>query len=125
MDLFKDILPGILENKKEVFNQPESEKAYAPFMVNRALSYHNDCLYYANQMNLLYGLEKQPQITFYLNTIRAKKRSFVKWAKPIKEGNLQSVKMYFGYSDRQASEVLRILTDDQITIIKSRTKIGE
>jgi hypothetical protein len=125
MDLFKDIIPGILENKRKTFEEPEAEKAYAPFMVNRALSYHSDCLYFANQLNQMHHLEKRPQIEFYLNTIRAKKRSFVKWAKPIKEGNLQAVKMYFGYSDRHATEALKILTDEQITFIKSRTTIGE
>ncbi len=125
MKLFDDIIPSILQNKKSIFEDPEAERIYSPFMINRALSYHTDEIYAANQMNLLSGLDKRPQIDFYLNTIRAKKRPFVKWAKPIKEGNLQAVKMYFGYSDRHASDALKVLTDEQIAYIKERTKIGE
>ena len=124
MDLF-NVINAVLDNKRSFFEDPEAERQYTPFMVNRALSYHQDTLYLANEMNKLYQLDKKPQIDFYLNTVRAKKRSFVKWAKPIKEGDLQAVKMYFGYSDRRAAEALSILTDEQITSIKEETNTGE
>ena len=124
MDLFK-VINGVLNNDTGMFEDPEAQKTYAPFMVNRALSYHQDTLYYANEMNLLWELDKKPQIDFYLNTIRPRKRAFVKWAKKVKEDDLQVVKMYYGYSDRRALEVLKILTDDQITEIKERIYTGE
>ena len=125
MKLFDDILPGILENKKKVFDDPEAERVYSPFMVNRVLSYHPDTLPYCNELNSYHQLDKRPQIDFYLNTIRAKKRPFVKWAKPLKEGNLEAVKLYFGYSDKKASDALRVLTDEQLAFIRVKTKIGE
>ena len=124
MDLF-NIINAVLDNKRAVFEDPEAERIYTPFMVNRALSYHQDTLYLANEMNKVYQLDKKPQIDFYLNTIRPKKRGYVKWAKPIKDGDLQAVKMYFGYSDRRATEALSILTDEQITDIKEKTNTGE
>jgi len=125
MDLFRDVINGILYSKKETFNDPEAERVYTPFIVNRALSMHKDTIFHANQMNQCYNLPKKPQIDYYLNTIRSVKRPFVKWAKPIKEGDLQAVKMYYGYSDQKASEALRLLTDEQITFIKERTNTGE
>lgn len=125
MDLFKDIIGGILYNKKSTFEDPEAERTYVPFMVNRALSYHQDTIYHANELNQLRQLEKRPQIDYYLNTIRAKKRPFVKWSKPVKEGDLEVVKMYYGYSTHRAMEALKILTDEQITEIKERIYTGE
>lgn len=125
VDLFKDIIGGILWNKAKIFEDPEAQKAYLPFMVNRALSMHQDSLFYANEMNLYSQLDKKTQIDFYLNTIRPRKRPFVKWSKPIKVEDLDAVKTYYGYSDRRAMEAMKLLTEEQITFIKMRTDTGE
>jgi len=122
MDLFKQLLPSILQTKKDVLEDP---KDYNAFMVNRALSHHPDCLFYANQLNLLPQLDKRLQYLYFLNSIRAKKRSFVKWSKPIKEENLEAIKTYFGYSDTKAAEALTILTEEQIEFIIEKTRKGE
>jgi hypothetical protein len=121
-DLFKDIVPSILQTKTPVL---EDEKDYNPFIVNKALSYHMDCVMYANQMNVNFGLDKKPQYDYLINIVRAKKRSFAKWEKPIKEDSLQSVKLFFNYSDAKAADALKVLTDEQIEIIKEKTKIGD
>jgi hypothetical protein len=125
LDLFKDIIGGILWNKAKTFEDPEAQKAYLPFMVNRALSMHQDSLFYANEMNLYSQLDKKPQIDFYLNTVRPRKRAFIKWSKPIKVEDLDAVKTYYGYSDRRAMEAMKLLTEEQITFIKMRTDTGE
>ena len=121
-DLFRDIIPSIMVHKRDVLDDP---KDYNAFMVNRALSYQPDCLFYANEMNMIYQLDKRLQYLVLLNTIRAKKRPYVPWAKAIKEEGLQAVKIYFGYSDKRAAEALTILTDEQVEFIIDRTKIGE
>jgi hypothetical protein len=121
-DLFKDILPSILETKKPVLTNP---KDYNSFLVNRALSYHYDCLFDANEMNRLRDLDKTLQYSFYINIIRAARRPFAKWAKSVKSQDLQAVKMYFGYSDAKAHEALHVLTEDQLAIIRTKTDIGE
>ena len=121
-DLFKDIVPSILQTKKPVL---EEEKDYNPFIVNKALSYHMDCVLYANQMNVNFGLDKKPQYDYLINIVRAKSRKFAKWEKPVEEENLQSVKLFFGYSNAKASEALKVLSDEQIEVIKEKTKIGD
>ena len=63
-DLFKEIVPSILQTKKNVFDG--DYKDYKAFMVNRALSYHMDCVLYANEMNLRPGLDSDMQ---YLSLI--------------------------------------------------------
>lgn len=120
-DVFKDIVPSILQTKKDVLEQ---EKDYKPFLVNRALSYHLDCILYVNQMNMNHGLEPKLQYQYLLNTIRPMKRKFQPWQKSSVLKDIDCVKEYFGYSNEKAKEALRILTDEQITLIKEKLEKG-
>jgi hypothetical protein len=123
-DLFKEIIPSILQTKKSVIHDDIDAKDYTSFVVNRALSYHMDCVLYANEMNLHPELEKDLQYSYLLNTIRPMKRKFQPWQKSEVDKNIESVKTYFGYSNQKAKEALRILNDDQIAEIKRRTDKG-
>jgi hypothetical protein len=123
-DLFKDIIPSILQTKKSVMRDDLDIKDYVPFVVNRALSYHIDCVPYANEMNLYPNLDKDLQYQYLLNTIRPMKRKFQPWQKAAADKNLQYVKEYFGYSNIKAKEALSILTDEHIAEIKRRTDKG-
>lgn len=123
-DLFKEIIPSILQTKKPPFQDELDYKDYVPFVVNRALSYHMDCILYVNEMNLHPELEKDLQYQYLLNTIRPMKRKFQPWQKSEADKNLDCVKTYFGYSNQKAKEALRILNDEQIAEIKRRTDKG-
>ena len=121
-DLFKEIVPSILQTKKNVFDG--DYKDYKAFMVNRALSYHMDCVLYANEMNIRPGLDSDMQYQYLLNTIRSVKRKFQPWQKTEVLKDLECVKVYFGYSNEKAKDALRILTEDQIAEIRAKTNIG-
>ena len=121
-DLFKEIVPSILQTKKNVFDG--DYKDYKAFMVNRALSYHMDCVLYANEMNLRPGLDSDMQYSYLLNTIRSVKRKYQPWQKSEVLKDLECVKIYFGYSNEKAKDALRILTQDQIAEIRAKTNIG-
>jgi hypothetical protein len=123
-DLFKEIVPSILQTKKSVFQDEYDYKDYKPFMVNRALSYHIDCVGYANEMNLHSGLDAEMQYQYLLNTIRPMKRKFQPWQKSEVDKDIESVKLYFGFSNAKAKEALRILNDEQIAEIKAKTNKG-
>ena len=97
---------------------------YAPFIVNRSLSYHMDCVLYANEMNLYPGTDKDIQYQYFLNSIRPMKRGFQPWQKSKTDENIECVKAYFGYSNAKAKEALRILSDEQIAVIKIKTDTG-
>jgi hypothetical protein len=117
-----DYVDFIFRKKK-----PEDEldfKDYAPFIVNRSLSYHLDCVLYANDMNLHPGIDKDMQYQYFLNSIRPMKRGFQPWQKSKTDENIEFVKTYFGYSNAKAKEALRILTDEQIAEIKIKTEKG-
>ena len=123
-DLFKEIVPSILQTKKSVINDDIDQKDYAPFLVNRALSYHMDCVLYANEMNIHNQLDKDMQYQYLLNTIRPMKRKFQSWQKAEVDNNIECVKEFFGYSNQKAKEALRILSDEQIAEIKAKTNKG-
>ena len=125
-DLFKEIIPSILQTKKDYLVDEQDEKAYTgdAFRVNRALSYHMDCILYANQMNMNPQLDGKLQYQYYINTIRSMKRKFQPWQKVDKNSDLDAVKEYFGFNNEKAKQALRILNNDQITLIKEKTNKG-
>lgn len=119
-DLFKEVIPSILQTKQYALLTEQDEKSYSPFMVNRALSYHRDTALLANEMNRYSSLDKKMQYDFLLNIVRASKRPYSKWYKKAKSSDLDVVKEYYGYSDAKAVEALKILSDDQITAMKEQ-----
>lgn len=123
-DLFKEIIPSILQTKKSVIKDEIDLKDYKPFMVNRALSYHMDCVLHANEMNMHGLVDADMQYQYLLNTIRPIKRKFAPWQKANVDKDIECIKLYYGYSDNKAKEVLSILTDEQIAEIKIRTEKG-
>lgn len=94
-----------------------TEKAYPAFMVNRALSYFNDTVLYANEMNVNHHIDNKLQYHFLINIIRKKKR-FSKWLKPQEVNNLEIIKEYYGYSNEKAKSVLQLFNNEQIEILK-------
>jgi hypothetical protein len=120
-DLFKEIIPSILQTKKDVL---DNEKDYNAFLVNRALSYHMDCILYANQMNMNSLTPRKLQYQYFLNTIRPMKRKFQSWHKQETVKDLECIKEYFGYSDEKAKEAISILNNDQIAFIKEKLEKG-
>jgi len=101
----------------------EWEKKYPPFIINKGLSYFSDTIMYANEMNKLHHATKHMQFSFFLNSIKSRKR-FSKWLKASKIKDLDVIKQHFGYSNKKAQEVLSILTKKQIDYIKERLYKG-
>ena len=120
----KDWLNSITFNKNNLIEEDLSlTKDYAPYIVNRCLSGNLDCIMFANEMNRYPNLDKDMQYSFYLNTLRKKKR-FSPWLRKDKVTDLQSVKQYYGYSNEKASQALKILSKQQLDYIKQRLEVG-
>ena len=103
MDVFRELIPSILQTKKNVL---EDEKDYPAFVVNRALSFHYDCVLQANEMNKNPGLPAMLQYQYLLNTVRGYKRPFRKWEKRETIDDLEAIKEYYNYSNEKAKEAL-------------------
>ena len=118
----KEYLNSINFNKNNLMDGEDDmyEKKYSPFIVNKCLAPHNDCILLVNEMNR-YGSvldkDKKLQYDFLLNTIRTRKR-YAPWIKESKSKNLEYVKEYYGYSHNKAITALRILTKSQLDEIK-------
>ena len=120
-----DYLNAILQNKKQLIVDDITEKGYEPFLINRGLSQHKDCILYANEMNRRHFLDRKLQNDFLLNTVRSQKRPFAKWAKKSeKSEDIECVKQIFNYSNSKANEALRILSKEQIQKLKEQTDTG-
>ena len=99
----------------------DNEKDYNSFMVNRSLSYFNDTVLLANEMNKYHHLDGKLLYHFLLNTVRKRKR-FSKWVKPETVNDIEAVKEYYGYSNDKARQVLPLLSPDTLTKIKNKVQ---
>jgi hypothetical protein len=120
----KDWLNSINFTKDNLIEQDETlKKDYPPYIINKCLSGHIDCILYANEMNLHHFLDKDMQYSFYLNSLRKRKR-FSPWLRKDKIEDLNCVKQYYKYSTEKALQALKILSKEQITFIKQRLETG-
>ena len=116
----KDWLHSINFSKEDL---SEDIRSYPPYIINRCLSGHLDCVMFANEMNKYNFLDKDMQYSFYLNSLRKKKR-FSPWIRKDKVSDLECVKKYYSYSDQKALQALKILSKEQIKFIKSKLETG-
>lgn len=114
----------ILSGGKQLIVDDITEQGYKPFLINRSLSYHKDCIFYANEMNQYHHLDNKLQNDFLLNIVRKCKRPFAKWTKTEKSDNLECIKSVYNISNSKAREVLSVLTKDQLQEIKEAADIG-
>jgi hypothetical protein len=124
MHELKDWLNSINQTKKNIIDEnPDSERTYNPYIINRCMSGHIDTILCANEMNLNSHLDKKLQYDFYINIIRPKKR-YSPWLKKEKFDDLSLVKEYYGYSDEKAKNALKLLSKEQIDYIKLKLNRG-
>ena len=118
-----EFLNDINYGKKDIMVDDLVEKDYNPFMVNRGLSYFNDTILMANEMNINYHLDNRLQFDFLINIVRKRKR-FSKWLKPTVENDVEVVKEYYGYSNEKARQVLPLLSSEQMNGLKKKVSQG-
>ena len=118
-----EYLNAINYTKQNIMIDDLAEKEYNAFMVNRGLSYFNDTVLMANEMNQHAHLDNRLQFDFFINIIRKKKR-FSKWNKPEIVSDVEVVKQYYGYSNEKSRQVLSLLTSEQIDELKKKVYKG-
>ena len=118
-----DFINAITYNKNDLMVDDWAEKQYAPYIVNKGLSYGADTVIQANEMNSRPHLDKKLQFQFLINNIRPKKR-FNKWIKAEKIESIEVIKQYYGYSTDKARQVLPLLNQSQIDLIEQKLEKG-
>lgn len=119
-----DYVNAILYTKKDVMQENGNEKDYNPFLTNRALSYHRDSIFIAQELNLIPGLDNRLQFRYLINTVRPMKRDKKKWAKQKENDDIDAVIEYFGYDYKEALTAISILSKDQLKQIKRKLEKG-
>ena len=98
----KDWANSININKENLIDEdPLIEKDYPPYIINRCLSGHLDCIMFVNELNKSPNLAKKLQYDFLLNSLRKRKRFSPARKDQIKD--LDLVKRYYGYSNEKGS----------------------
>ena len=113
-----EYIGSISNTKKDIMVDEDAEKGYSPFLVNRGLSYYQDTVLFANQMNTHSYLDNRLQYDFLRSAIRPRKR-FSKWHKKTVPAKNEVIKEYYGYSDSKAEAVADLISDDDIKHMKS------
>ncbi len=123
-DYFNDVTngkKGLLRNSDDA---DVAENEYAPYIINKALSYFPDTVLYANEMNKHSHLSKMQQYDYFSNSINKRFRKYPKTKKEDVEENLKNVMTYYEYGHRKAEEVLSILSTEQLRTIKQKLETG-
>ena len=117
-----EFVNSVTYSKKDIMDDL-NEKEYAPFLINRSLSYHQDCVLYSNEMNQRFDISHKLQYHYLLNSIRKRKR-FAKWSKPELVDDLKVVMEYYEVSREKAEEYLTILNTKHIGVLRTRMNKG-
>jgi len=120
-----DYLTAINYSKETLLDTEDEmvEKQYAPFIINRCLSYFPDTIMQANEMNFWCGIDKKMHFDFLCNGTRKRKR-FSKWLKDEKPEDFETVKGYFGYSNKKTKEIMHLLTNKDIKNMRKEMFTG-
>ena len=108
-------------NSKDTYYSDISE--YVPFVVNRGFSYTWDTVLFANAMNMAAHIGKEMQYDFYFHGLDKKKR-FGKWIKKENFDDLLAISGAYRCSISRAIEYSRILTSEQIKILRDGLEKG-
>jgi hypothetical protein len=120
----REYLNSINQTKKNVMDEnPSAVKDYPPFIINKCLAYHLDTILFANEMNKYHTLDKKMQYDFFINSLKPRKR-FSPWIKKQTLEHLDLIKEYYGYNHAKSLEALRILTTEQLELIKKALNKG-
>ena len=118
-----DFVKSVSSSKENIMVDEIAEKSYAPFLVNKSLSYHEDAVFLSNEMNCHHGVDNRLQYLFFLNTLRKRQR-FSQWQKPYISKKLDTIKDYYQISTREAKDYVELLSDKQLRDLKNRMKTG-
>jgi len=118
-----EYLNSINHKKNNLMVDEDTEKGYAPFMVNRGLSYFQDTVLFANEMNTRSHIDNKLQYDFLREGIRSKKR-FSKWIKKTSPASIETIKEYYGYSDAKAEAIADMVSPEDLKAMKKHLSKG-
>lgn len=117
---------SITSGKKEI----EVDNDYSQWRTNNILSNYRETILYVNEMNINYNVTDQMHYDYMFNSIRKKKMYSKKETEQEKKERKQREELqnlisdYYKYNIVRTKEALKILTAEQINIIKNKNNKG-
>ena len=99
------------------------EHKYVPWRTNSSLSNFPDTILLANEMNMAAHLDARLQYDFLFHSVRKRKRFFKK-ERVNKSPEHSLVQSVYKYNDQRTKEALRVLTNEQLEIIRKKQEKG-
>jgi len=118
---------------KEILIAEEQEFRYESWRTNSSLSNHMDTLFYSNIMNMNYHLRDDMQYAYLFHSVRKAKRYGKKKTeedkrleKKLKEeqDKILLIQDFYKYNQTKAKEVLSVLSEQHLEIIRKRLEKG-
>lgn len=123
-DIIKKINNKIELSEEEIAN---FDKIYNRYIVNRYFSMFPDtvdAVYELTRMETQYHDMSNFQHYIYLNNIVPKRNRFEKWGKVIESEAVELLKQVYRYSTKTAIEVAKVLSEDDLDILRSKVEKG-
>ncbi len=105
------------------FHDVDNFDKYVPYIVNKALSMHADCIMPVNYLNLNSHIDKELQYRYLANSVRRKKR-YSKWIKNVIDEDIKLLAEAYNVNYEVAKEYKKLLSDDDIETIRKRLEKG-
>ena len=119
-----NLMEGCLAESGEGASPDSPDRAYVPFMINRGLSYFNDTVMFANEMNRYASLPAKMQYDFYRHGIRPRKR-FSKWGKRADDTpDVQLLMKHYECNAERAREILTFYPEEELTKLRKQYDRG-
>lgn len=112
-------------NQHNYLIDPLVEDQFNSFLTNRNFSLFPDTILQANEMNINSHLDNKLQYDYFFNSVQKKNR-FKQWPKKAKVNNenIQLICHIYKYNVQKAKQVLSVLTEQQIEMIKRKQEKG-
>lgn len=120
---FGDLLNSINYDKVDYSADNGNLKNYVPFVFNKLLALHSDCIGDAYQMTLCHDLPAELQYQYYLHSL-CRRRRFAKLPKKESSKDIEFLRKHFQCNYRHALDAAAILTVEDIEELKASHNLG-
>lgn len=112
------------EGRIEKPSSGSAESSYVPFIINRSLSYFQDTVLFANEVNIHSDLPPRMQYDFLKNCIRPRRR-FAKWAKKSdSSADIAVIQKEYNYSREKAEAVISLFSPEALQALHDKHHRG-
>ncbi len=120
-----DFIKSVSNSKKDLMeDDPEMEKNYNAYIVNRGLGYFADTVLFANELNMYPDMPAKAQYYYYMNSIRKGNR-FSKWHKHEKDQDQLMIQEIYNARPEIAKQYMKLISKEDMAKLRELSSKGE